>query len=150
MHKCTIKPVPTETQRSLHWCGKRRVSAEHRIQSFKTTTTLQGLLAQDFKTLHFWEFELKFSNLWKQPNKCALLRSLNLGQKWGYSNLVASLRNPGFCILWLNKNQQLPFPFLTPWKVAVWSSLICLGTLYTVILRNAKRVVTRISVLQRP
>lgn len=40
VHKCTIKLVPTETQRSLHWCGKRWVSAEHRIQSLKTITAV--------------------------------------------------------------------------------------------------------------
>lgn len=74
-----------------------------------------------------------------QSNKCALLRSLNFRQKWGYSNLLASLRNPSFCIFWLNKT-QLPLPVLTPWKAAVWSWLICLGTLYTLLFRSPKRL----------
>lgn len=99
---------------------------------------LQALLVQYCKHLSFWGFDLKFRNFQKQPIKwTCFIKVSNLGQKWRYSNLLASLRNPGFCIS-LKQTQQLPLPFLTPLKAAVWSWLICLGMLHTVIFRRGK------------
>lgn len=107
VHKCTTKLVPTETQRSPLWHGKRRVSAESRMQSSKTITT-PGNTA-NISDLRFWNplclrTSLKVQQLWKTTEQMCFIKVSQLRPVTGIPKFANHSQE--FCFLcFLNKKK---------------------------------------------